>query len=158
MATKRQRARKPEPPTHRTKHGLEVDTATSKRLGDIRQKGTAAELAVRAALQQLGARYRVSNRDLPGSPDVANRSKRWAVFVHGCFWHRHEGCRRTTTPTRNKDFWVAKFEANVRRDARAVQELEALGYHVVIVWECETEDPDRLRHALAGHVARLRRA
>lgn len=116
------------------------DAATSARLATVRQHGTAAELLVRAALRKLGHHYRVGNRDLPGSPDVANRSRRWAIFVHGCFWHRHHRCRRATTPGRNRDFWLAKFEANVARDTRVTGALRDRGYRVLTVWECEVED------------------
>jgi DNA mismatch endonuclease (patch repair protein) len=119
--------------------GLDVDAATSLRMALVRQRGTAAELAVRRALRELGHRYRVRNRDLPGSPDAANRTRRWAVFVHGCFWHRHDGCVKTTTPKRNRPFWEAKFDANQKRDRRAVLALRRLGFAVVIVWECEAE-------------------
>jgi DNA mismatch endonuclease (patch repair protein) len=118
---------------------VETDDATAARLGRIRQRDTAPELVVRRVLHKLGVRFRTSNRDLPGSPDIANRSRRWAVFVHGCYWHRHAGCRRATTPTRNRDFWVAKFEANVARDARSVAALIRIGYRVALVWECETK-------------------
>ena len=89
-------------------------------------------------LHELGHRYRVRNRDLPGSPDVANRSRRWAVFVHGCYWHRH-GCKATTTPKRNRAFWEAKFARNVERDAESAAALRKLGFTVVVVWECETK-------------------
>lgn len=119
-------------------HVLEVDDATSARMALVRQKGTRPELVVRSALNALGHRFRLANRDLPGSPDVANRIRRWAVFVHGCFWHRH-GCRATTTPGRNREFWEAKFARNVARDERAAEQLRALGYTVVVIWECETK-------------------
>jgi DNA mismatch endonuclease (patch repair protein) len=124
---------------------LDVDAETSARLGRIRQHGTSAELTVRKILHSLGHRFRVHNRDLPGSPDIANRRRRWAIFVHGCFWHRHAGCKRTTTPARNREFWVAKFEANVARDRRVQAELRAMDYRVVVVWECESEDISRLK-------------
>jgi len=103
---------------------------------------------VRRILYSLGHRYRVQNRNLPGSPDIANRSRRWAIFVHGCYWHRHAGCKKATTPKRNSEFWKAKFERNVQRDASAVRELEAMGFRVVTVWECETADFDELAIAL----------
>lgn len=119
--------------------GLVVDEATSARMARIRQKHTAPEIAVRRALTRLGLRYRVNNRDLPGSPDIANRAQRWAIFVHGCYWHRHRSCVRTTTPTRNREFWVAKFDANVARDRRSMRALRAKGYRVAVIWECETE-------------------
>src|SRR5688572_15632999 len=105
-------------------HLLEVDDATSARMGLVRQKGTRPELLVRRALSALGHRFRLANRDLPGSPDIANRSRRWAVFVHGCFWHRH-GCKASTTPARNREFWEAKFARNVARDQRRAGELRA---------------------------------
>jgi DNA mismatch endonuclease (patch repair protein) len=127
---------------------LDVDAETSRRLGRIRQRDTAPELAVRRLLYQLGLRFRVRNCDLSGSPDVANRAARWAVFVHGCFWHRHAGCRRTTTPKRNREFWLAKFEANVARDDRVVEALRSRGFEVAVIWECETQNPVALRAAL----------
>src|SRR5262249_54207199 len=130
--------------------GLEVDAATSARMALVRQRGTAAELTVRRALRALGHQYRVRNRDLPGSPDVANRTRRWAVFVHGCFWHRHNGCVRTTTPQRNRTLWEAKFVANHLRDRRAVLALRRLGYAVVIVWECEAENSRSLARKLSS--------
>lgn len=122
-----------------------TDLDTSRRMGGVRQSSTAAELLVRRIAHSTGLRYRISNRDLPGSPDLANRSRRWAIFVHGCFWHRHEGCKRSTTPTRNREFWIAKFRANVERDLRVVGELRRLGWRVVIVWECESESRVRSR-------------
>lgn len=122
-----------------------TDAATSRRMADVRQKDTTPELAVRRALTLLGLRYRVRNRDLPGSPDIANRSGRWAVFVHGCFWHRHPGCVRTTMPKRNRALWIKKFEGNVMRDVRAIAALRKLGFRVITIWECETKGgPEQL--------------
>lgn len=118
-------------------------------MAGIKQKDTAAELAVRRELTTLGHRYRVRNRDLPGSPDIANRARLWAVFVHGCFWHRHAGCSRTTTPTRNRWFWEQKFATNVARDRRAVRDLKRRGFGVLIVWECETRQPHKLHRRIA---------
>ena len=125
-------------------HIIDVDAATSARMGNIRQHGTTPELLVRSAVRALGHRYRTTNRDLPGNPDLANRRRRWAIFVHGCFWHRHPGCRLTTTPTRNRQFWLDKFDRNERRDAAAIVALRASGYAVMVVWECETRDVARL--------------
>lgn len=102
----------------------------------VRQTGTAAERRVAAALRRLGVGYRKNVRDLPGSPDFANKSRGWAIFVHGCFWHRHRGCPRATTPKNNRDFWLAKFARNRERDARAIRSLRARGFKVAIVWEC----------------------
>lgn len=126
-------------------HLLVFDSATSRRMGAIRQRSTSPELAVRGILTELGYRYRINNRDLPGSPDLANRSRRWAVFVHGCYWHRHMGCHKATTPKRNREFWLSKFEANVARDQRVATDLTSQGYCVVTIWECETEDDSKVR-------------
>lgn len=131
---------------------LTYDDETARRMGGIRQMDTTPEVAVRHALSALGLRYRVRNRDLPGSPDIANRQRRWAVFVHGCYWHRHPGCRRTTTPKRNAAFWNAKFAANVARDQRSVHELERRGYRVLTIWECETEDAMNLERIVGPFV------
>jgi len=119
-------------------HLLEVDDVTSARMARVRQKATRPELVVRQALRALGQRYRLANRDLEGSPDLANRRGRWAIFVHGCFWHRH-GCKATTTPTRNRAFWEAKFTRNLARDQRTTAALEARGYRVIVIWECQTK-------------------
>jgi DNA mismatch endonuclease, patch repair protein len=136
---------------------LEVDTQTSGRMADIRQKGTKPELIVRQLVRSLGLHYRLNNRGLPGSPDLANRRHRWAVFVHGCFWHRHPGCRLTTTPSRNREFWLAKFERNVARDRQRSEELRALGFEVITVWECETRDPERLAARLKAELGTLQK-
>lgn len=127
---------------------LEVDAETSARMGRVRQKGTAAELAVRAATSAMGLHYRVENRKLAGRPDLANRSGHWAILVHGCFWHRHRGCHRTTTPKRNAQFWNEKFQANVARDRRVVTTLRREGFRVLVIWECETEKPSTLDRRL----------
>lgn len=134
----------------RTKLGLLTTAARSKRMSGIRQHGTSAELAVRKALTKLGVRYRLNVPGLAGRPDIANETQRFAVYVHGCFWHRHDGCSRATLPTRNRDFWLAKFRANQARDARTLQALREAGFRVCVVWECETGDADLL-------VDRLRR-
>lgn len=132
---------------------LLTDEKTSARLGRVRQSDTAPELVVRRVLHGLGARFRTRARDLPGSPDISNRTRRWVIFVHGCFWHRHAGCRRATTPKRNAMFWEEKFAANVARDARAVAALRERGYAVLSVWECETTDLQSLKRTLGLFLA-----
>lgn len=129
-------------------HRVLVDDETSARMARIRQKGTKPELIVRKIIYELGHRYRIDNRDLPGSPDIANRKRGWAVFVHGCYWHRHPGCPKSTTPRRNRAFWKAKFRANVERDRRAVRQLRRLGYRTMVVWECQCEREAVLRRRL----------
>lgn len=103
----------------------------------VRQKGTSAELAVAAALRELGVAYRLNVKSLPGSPDFANRKRKWAVFVHGCYWHHHTGCKRATVPKTNEAFWRGKFADNRARDARAILALRRVGFRVAVVWECE---------------------
>jgi len=125
-----------------------TDSVTSERMGRVRQQGTTPELQVRQALTGLGLRYTTHNRDLPGSPDLANRSRRWAVFVHGCYWHRHKGCDKATTPKTNAEFWVTKFEFNRARDMRAQRALRRLGFKVLVIWECEAADSAGLRRRL----------
>lgn len=119
------------------------DRATSARMAGIRQSGTHIELLVATALRELGRHYRKNVKALPGSPDFANRSRRWAIFVNGCFWHHHTACAKATIPKSNVRFWTDKFRANRRRDALAVRKLRAMGYKVAIVWECERERIDR---------------
>jgi DNA mismatch endonuclease (patch repair protein) len=136
-------------------HRIRFDAATSRRMGGIRQRDTAPELLVRRALAEHGLRFRIHNRDLPGAPDIANRARKWAVFVHGCYWHRHPGCKRTTTPKRNAAFWLAKFDANVARDARTYRALVEIGYEVLSIWECEAERPDWLEARIARFAARV---
>ncbi|MGN2252524.1 very short patch repair endonuclease [Frateuria sp. GZRe12] len=129
--------------------GLRTTLDRSEVMSKVRQAGTKPELAVRAALKSLRVRYTIDNRDLPGSPDLANRRKRFVIFVHGCFWHRHIGCSRTTTPTRNREFWLQKFEANVDRDVRATEALAHAGFRVLTIWECEALDASRLLEILS---------
>jgi DNA mismatch endonuclease (patch repair protein) len=97
----------------------------------------------------MGLRFTTRNRDLPGSPDLANRSRRIAVFVHGCFWHRHVNCKHTTTPKTNPEFWLAKFARNVARDQESVKALRARGFSVAIIWGCESNQPTKVRRKLA---------
>ncbi len=113
-----------------------------------KQRDTGPEIAVRRLVYKLGHRYRVRNSDLPGSPDLANRSRSWAVFVHGCYWHHHPGCSRATIPKSNKDFWMAKFQTNRERDSQAIKKLEALGFKVLVVWECELVETEGLKNKI----------
>jgi DNA mismatch endonuclease Vsr len=126
-----------------------ADTKRSELMARVRQRGTAAELEVAALLRELGHNYRLNVRSLPGSPDFANRTRKWAIFVQGCFWHQHTGCVRATIPKTNETFWCAKFEANRRRDARAIRSLRREGFRVVTIWECQTERLGPLRARLS---------
>ncbi|TBW09530.1 DNA mismatch endonuclease Vsr [Azotobacter chroococcum subsp. isscasi] len=110
----------------------------------VKRAHTAPEIIVRQTLHALGLRFRVLRRDLPGSPDIVLPRFRTAIFVHGCFWHRHSGCRYATTPKARQEYWLPKFMANVERDARKEAQLRELGWRVLVVWECETRDREEL--------------
>lgn len=119
-----------------------VDKATrSLMMSSIRGRDTAPELAVRRYLHAAGMRFRVNDQRLPGSPDLVFPARRVAVFVHGCFWHRHPGCARSTIPSTNPLFWDTKFKSNVSRDRKREEQLTAMGWTVITIWECETQDP-----------------
>jgi len=129
---------------------LSTTVADSERMSGIGQRDTAPELAVRRAASKLGLRYTTRNRDLPGSPDLANRKRRVAIFVHGCFWHRHPGCLKASSPKTNVPFWQAKFSRNVERDREAMAALKQRGFSVVVVWECTTRDPLAISKKIAA--------
>lgn len=114
----------------------------------IGPKDSRAELTIRQLLHRRGYRFRLHRRDLPGSPDIVLPRRRKAIFLHGCFWHRHPGCRRASDPKSRREYWLPKFERTVARDARNVIELESLGWDVLIVWECETRDMAKLERRL----------
>jgi DNA mismatch endonuclease (patch repair protein) len=114
----------------------------------VRHRDTRPELAVREAVSALGFRYRLQGRKLPGRPDLVLARLKLVIFVHGCFWHRHSRCPRTRVPKSRQDFWLKKFEENVYRDRRARRQLRAAGWRVLVVWECQTEDPAKLTQIL----------
>ena len=121
--------------------------STSKRsevMSRIRGKDTTPELQVRSIVHRLGYRFRLHARDLPGSPDLVLPRLATVIFVHGCFWHRHRGCRYATTPKSRRAFWQAKFDANVARDTRVSARLRRLGWSVLTVWECQLRTPNRV--------------
>ena len=118
-----------------------VDSLTNERrswnMSRIRGRNTGPELRLRSLLHRVGFRFRLHAKQLPGSPDIVLPKHRTAVFVHGCFWHRHSGCRNATVPSTRRDFWQEKFDSNVSRDERNKAALEAAGWTVLTVWECE---------------------
>lgn len=114
----------------------------------VRQRDTGPELLVRSAAHKLGLRFRLHRSDLPGHPDIAFSARKVAVFVHGCFWHRHRGCSRCTTPKSNATYWKNKFRDNRSRDARVQRRLTLLGWKSVVIWECEARDPEVLAQRL----------
>lgn len=140
--------------------GLETDQSTpstdgkadlrrSALMARIRSRDTGPELAVRRMLHAMGHRFGLHRRDLPGKPDVVLPARRLALFVHGCFWHRHPGCRFATFPKTRADYWGPKLAGNVARDRRASEQLAVAGWRVEVIWECELRDADQLRDRLA---------
>ena len=103
----------------------------------IRGKDTGIEVAVRKELFRRGYRFRKNDRRYPGHPDIVLPKYKTAIFINGCFWHRHENCKLATTPKTRQDFWQAKFEKNVENDRKHVNELKSMGWNVITVWECE---------------------
>jgi DNA mismatch endonuclease, patch repair protein len=125
-----------------------VDQQTrSRMMSGIRGKNTKPELALRRALHARGFRFRLHSRKVHGRPDLVLPKHRAVVFVHGCFWHRHQGCRYTTSPSTRPEFWQAKFEANVIRDSAVRTTLLADGWRVATVWECALRKPDQVELA-----------
>ncbi|MBZ5637550.1 MAG: DNA mismatch endonuclease Vsr [Acidobacteriia bacterium] len=120
----------------------------------VRRSGTEPELAVRRALARIGVRHRASSSRLPGTPDVVNLRRSWAIFVHGCFWHGHRNCLKTKggaggrIPVSNRSFWTSKIAANRERDSRKGSELRRRGFRVLTIWECQSRDSARLEKIL----------
>ena len=114
----------------------------------VGQKDTAPELAVRRAAHRLGLRFRIHRKDLHGTPDIVFPRYRTAVFVNGCYWHQHKGCRKAGMPKSNIGFWSEKFRRTVERDAQNKAELEASGWRVATIWECQTRNSDGMTQIL----------
>ncbi|UWQ27524.1 very short patch repair endonuclease [Leisingera sp. M523] len=125
-----------------------ADTLTPERrsanMAKIRAKHTKPEMLVRRMVHGLGFRYRLHRKDLPGKPDLVFGPRRKVIFVHGCFWHLHE-CRDGRIPASRRDYWEPKLLRNTLRDAEQLAALQAAGWQVLTVWECETKDQDALR-------------
>jgi DNA mismatch endonuclease, patch repair protein len=120
----------------------------SQMMARIRSKNTKPEVLVRSALHVRGLRFRNQVDDLPGKPDIANKTHKWAIFVHGCFWHSHAGCKLASSPKSNVGYWAEKFVRNQARDAEKIAALRSQGYRVLVVWECDVRDGDRMRSSL----------
>lgn len=126
----------------------------SKMMRAVGREGTQAEKIVRGILTHFGVRYSLNNRALPGSPDISNQSKGWAIFVNGCFWHGHRNCsrlgsgRKERIPVSNRGYWSEKLQKNRERDARKIRQLRDRGLKVLLVWECELERPVKLRERI----------
>lgn len=128
-------------------------TQRSENMRRIRGQDTKPEIALRSALHRQGFRFRKNDPRLPGKPDIVLPKYRTVVFVNGCFWHRHEGCSKATTPKTNTEFWLEKFRRTVERDKRKAVELQALGWVVTVVWECEINaDLERIAREIIREV------
>ncbi len=114
----------------------------------IRSKDTGPEKVVRSLLHRMGYRFRLYRKDLPGKPDIVLPKFKIVILVHGCFWHRHKGCKRCTTPSTNKEYWLPKLQRNINKDLENRRQLRKLGWKPVIVWECEIKNTDKLTKKL----------
>ena len=129
-------------------------TERSERMARIHGRDTKPEMVVRRMLHRMGCRYRLHRGDLPGKPDIVFGKRKKAIFVHGCFWHRHDdpACRLARLPKSKLDFWLPKLSANAERDARHQAELKRLGWNVLVVWECELRQSEQLENKLRQFV------
>ena len=129
-----------------------VNESTHRKMSAVRQSGTAPEIAVRSVLESLGIEFSTNVEDKPGRPDVWLIDAGVPVFVHGCFWHRHTGCSKASTPKKNREFWLSKFKNNKNRDARVIGQLKDMGYSPITIWQCETRAESDLRDTLAERI------
>jgi len=113
-------------------------------MAKVRSRDTKPEVLVRSLIHRMGFRFRLHNKHLPGNPDIVLPRHKKIVFVHGCFWHQHEGCPHAARPTSNIAYWNKKLDGNVRRDRANLEKLAALGWRVLVIWECETRNREQL--------------
>lgn len=118
----------------------------------IRGRNTKPEMTVRSWLHRNGYRFRIHQPDLPGKPDIVLKKYHLAIFVNGCYWHRHPGCRYAAMPATNREFWMKKFAQNVSRDQACIEKLEASGWNTLVIWECQVCD-GTFAERLAGHLS-----
>ena len=119
-----------------------VSEQRSRNMSAIKSKNTKPEIKVRKVLHSMGYRFRLHSKDLPGSPDIVLPKYKTVIFVHGCFWHRHENCKYASTPKTRQEFWNKKFTENIKRDKLNQENLSSKGWKIIIVWECEIKDKD----------------
>jgi DNA mismatch endonuclease (patch repair protein) len=112
----------------------------SRMMSNIKGKNTKPELTVRSLLHQKGFRFRLHDKKLPGKPDIVLKKYNAVIFIHGCYWHRHENCKLASTPKQNAEFWNKKFSDNVRRDSEVYYQLKKLGWRTAVIWECSIRD------------------
>ena len=135
-----------------------VDNLTSeqrkKAMSHVQQINTKPEKQVRSFLHRLGFRFRKNVSSLPGKPDIVLLKYKTVIFVHGCFWHQHEGCRKARRPTSNVEFWNTKLDKNVKRDIKNIELLKETGWKVVVVWECELKNIETLTENLTVEISK----
>ena len=135
---------------------MQMDKLTAEQrswnMSRIKSKDTRPEILVRSLLHRLGFRFSLKRRDLPGRPDIVLTRHKVAIFVHGCFWHRHKDCQNSVLPKTRQEFWMAKLTGNVERDTRNVIALKQMGWKVLTVWECEVEDEPSLSRKLHSNL------
>jgi DNA mismatch endonuclease (patch repair protein) len=135
-----------------------MDRLTAERrswnMSRIKGRDTVPERRVRSLLHRLGFRFSLRRKELPGRPDIVMPRFRLVIFVHGCFWHRHQYCRNSVLPKTRAEFWLAKLNGNVQRDSENAKALKALGWRVLTIWECEVEDEPKLSRRLKRWAAR----
>jgi len=133
-----------------------IDNLTPKKrswnMSRIRSVNTKPEMVVRSLLHNLGYRFRLHRKDLPGKPDIVLPKHRTIFFVHGCFWHRHKGCKFAYNPKSRISFWEKKFKNNIKRDEQNIDMLKQMGWKVNIIWECEIKDIDQLKANLLSQL------
>jgi DNA mismatch endonuclease (patch repair protein) len=127
----------------------DVPTVVRRRMSRIRKTGSKPEVLVRQIAHALGYRFRLNRADLPGTPDIVFPAHRKAIFVHGCFWHQHPGCRHANVPQVRLDYWIPKLRRTTERDALAMGALDELGWSTMVLWECELKDRTQLTHRLS---------
>ena len=129
-----------------------ISNQRSRNMSAIKSKNTKPEIAVRKLLYSMGYRFRLHRKDLPGSPDIVLPKYKTVIFVHGCFWHRHENCKYTSTPKTRQEFWENKFNSNKKRDQKIQKEIIDLGWKFIIIWECEARNIQPLEEKLKGYL------
>ena len=125
-----------------------VSEQRSRNMSAIKSKNTKPEIKVRKILHSMGYRFRLHSKDLPGSPDIVLPKYKTVIFVHGCFWHRHENCKYASTPKTRKEFWNKKFTENKKRDSEIQEKIKILDWRSVVIWECETKNIENLREKI----------
>ena len=125
-----------------------VSEQRSRNMSAIKSKNTKPEIAVRKVLHSMGYRFRLHGKDLPGSPDIVLPKYKTVIFVHGCFWHRHENCKYASTPKTRQEFWNKKFKKNIERELEIQETIKNIEWRSVVIWECETKNIDNLKEKI----------